>query len=67
MERHYVRLFERAPAALAERQNLSFSTPEGDSETLVTTLELGYRRGDGGAFTTARPRRLTLTERPSAG
>jgi len=27
---------------------------EGDSEQMVTTLELGYRRGDGGAFVTAR-------------
>ena len=27
VERHYVRLFERAPAFLARQQNLSFSTP----------------------------------------
>lgn len=29
-------------------------TVEGDSEKMVATLELGYRRGDGGAFTTTR-------------
>jgi len=29
-------------------------TVEGDSEQLVATLELGYRRGDGGAFVTTR-------------
>jgi tetratricopeptide (TPR) repeat protein len=27
---------------------------EGDSEQMVATLELGYRRGDGGAFITSR-------------
>ncbi len=44
VERHYVRLFERAPAALAERQSLSFSTPEGDSETLDRLAEMGFRQ-----------------------
>ena len=29
-------------------------TVEGDSERMVATLELGYRRGDGGAFVTTR-------------
>jgi tetratricopeptide (TPR) repeat protein len=29
-------------------------TVEGDSEQLVSTLELGYRRGDSGAFVTTR-------------
>ena len=29
-------------------------TVEGDSEQMVATLELGYRRGDGGAFVTTR-------------
>ncbi|HET6146480.1 MAG TPA: tetratricopeptide repeat protein [Polyangia bacterium] len=29
-------------------------TVEGDSEQMVSTLELGYRRGDGGAFVTTR-------------
>ena len=29
-------------------------TVEGDGEQMVATLELGYRRGDGGAFVTAR-------------
>jgi glutamate-ammonia-ligase adenylyltransferase len=44
VERHYVKLFERAPAVLAERQNLSFSTPEGDSETLDRLAEMGFRQ-----------------------
>jgi len=29
-------------------------TVEGDSEQMVSTLELGYRRGDGGAFVTTK-------------
>ena len=44
VERHYVRLFERAPAVLAEQQNLSFSTPEGESETLDRLAEMGFRQ-----------------------
>src|SRR5579872_33751 len=44
VERHYVRLFEREPAFLAERQNLSFDTPEREGETLDRLAELGFRR-----------------------
>ena len=44
VERHYVRLFERAPAVHAEQRNLSFSTPEGDSETLDRLTEMGFRQ-----------------------
>ena len=44
VERHYVKLFERAPEVLAARQNLSFSTPEGDSETLDRLVEMGFRQ-----------------------
>jgi glutamate-ammonia-ligase adenylyltransferase len=44
VERHYVRLFEREPAFLAERQNLSFATPERERETLDRLAELGFRR-----------------------
>jgi [glutamine synthetase] adenylyltransferase / [glutamine synthetase]-adenylyl-L-tyrosine phosphorylase len=44
VERHYVRLFERAPAIHAEQRNLSFSTPEGDSETLDRLADMGFRQ-----------------------
>jgi glutamate-ammonia-ligase adenylyltransferase len=44
VERHYGRLFERAPADLAQRQNLSFATPEGESETLDRLAEMGFRQ-----------------------
>jgi len=44
VERHYVRLFEREPAFLAERQNLSFDTHEREGETLDRLAELGFRR-----------------------
>ncbi len=40
-----------APAGKASEIAL---TVEGDSEQMVATLELGYRRGDAGAFVTAR-------------
>ena len=46
VERHYVRLFESAPALLAQQQNLSFAAGEGDarSETLDRLAELGFRQ-----------------------
>jgi [glutamine synthetase] adenylyltransferase / [glutamine synthetase]-adenylyl-L-tyrosine phosphorylase len=46
VERHYVKLFESAPALLAQQQNLSFAAGEGDarSETLDRLAELGFRQ-----------------------
>ncbi len=44
VETHYVRLFERAPALLAQQQNLSFTTPERESETLDRLSEMGFRQ-----------------------
>jgi [glutamine synthetase] adenylyltransferase / [glutamine synthetase]-adenylyl-L-tyrosine phosphorylase len=44
VEKHYVKLFERAPALLAHRQNLSFAEGEGDTagETLDRLVEMGF-------------------------
>ena len=45
VEKHYVRLFESAPALLAEQQNLSFAVAEADGgETLDRLAELGFRQ-----------------------
>jgi glutamate-ammonia-ligase adenylyltransferase len=44
VEQHYVKLFESAPALLAERQNLTFATPEGESEALNRLAQLGFRQ-----------------------
>jgi [glutamine synthetase] adenylyltransferase / [glutamine synthetase]-adenylyl-L-tyrosine phosphorylase len=44
VEGHYVRLFERQPALLDRRQNLSFSTGERESETLDRLAQLGFRQ-----------------------
>jgi [glutamine synthetase] adenylyltransferase / [glutamine synthetase]-adenylyl-L-tyrosine phosphorylase len=44
VERHYVRLFETAPALLAQQQNLSFADGEATGETLDRLAELGFRR-----------------------
>jgi glutamate-ammonia-ligase adenylyltransferase len=44
VERHYVKLFEREPAFLARRQNLTFSTSDHESETLDALAALGFRR-----------------------
>ncbi len=44
VERHYVRLFERAPDLLARQQNLSFAAPQGEGETLDRLAEMGFRR-----------------------
>jgi len=46
VEKHYVKLFESAPALLAQQQNLSFSTGDGGagSETLDRLAEIGFRQ-----------------------
>jgi [glutamine synthetase] adenylyltransferase / [glutamine synthetase]-adenylyl-L-tyrosine phosphorylase len=45
VERHYVRLFESAPALLAQQQNLSFvAPPEEEGETLDRLYEIGFRQ-----------------------
>ena len=43
VEKHYVRLFESAPALLAQQQNLSFRTLEDEGETLDRLVEIGFR------------------------
>jgi glutamate-ammonia-ligase adenylyltransferase len=45
VERHYVKLFESAPALLAQQQNLTFAV-DGDvgTETLDRLAEMGFRR-----------------------
>jgi len=43
VERHYVRLFERAPAFLAQQQNLSFAA-EREGDTLERLAQLGFRQ-----------------------
>ena len=48
VEQHYVRLFERAPALLARQQNLSFSTPEREGETLDSARADGFPAAAGG-------------------
>jgi glutamate-ammonia-ligase adenylyltransferase len=44
VEQHYVRLFERAPDLVAERQKLSFSAPEAESDTLDRLSEMGFQQ-----------------------
>jgi [glutamine synthetase] adenylyltransferase / [glutamine synthetase]-adenylyl-L-tyrosine phosphorylase len=45
VERHYVRLFESAPALLARQQNLSLADGgEDESETLDRLAEMGFRQ-----------------------
>jgi glutamate-ammonia-ligase adenylyltransferase len=44
VERHYVRLFERAPELLASRQQLSFAEGPAETETLDRLAQLGFRR-----------------------
>ena len=43
VEKHYVRLFETAPALLAQQQNLSFENLEDEGETLDRLVEIGFR------------------------
>jgi [glutamine synthetase] adenylyltransferase / [glutamine synthetase]-adenylyl-L-tyrosine phosphorylase len=45
VEKHYVALFESAPALLAQQQNLSFAKPpEYERETLDRLAEMGFRQ-----------------------
>jgi glutamate-ammonia-ligase adenylyltransferase len=44
VERHYVRLFERAPDLLARQQNLAFATAEDETETLDRLAQMGFRQ-----------------------
>ena len=44
VEKHYVRLFETAPALLAQQQKLSFNTLEDEGETLDRLVEMGFRQ-----------------------
>ncbi|MFZ1148166.1 MAG: bifunctional [glutamine synthetase] adenylyltransferase/[glutamine synthetase]-adenylyl-L-tyrosine phosphorylase [Xanthobacteraceae bacterium] len=44
VERHYVRLFERAPALLAQQQKLSFEPFERDGELFERLTQMGFRR-----------------------
>jgi len=44
VERHYVKLFERAPEYLARRQHLSFAEGENEGETLDRLAQLKFRR-----------------------
>jgi len=44
VERHYVRLFEQAPDVLARQQNLSFTGPEGEGDTLDRLAQMGFRQ-----------------------
>jgi [glutamine synthetase] adenylyltransferase / [glutamine synthetase]-adenylyl-L-tyrosine phosphorylase len=44
VEQHYVKLFERAPDLLAQRQRLSFEPGEGEGETLGRLAHLGFRQ-----------------------
>jgi glutamate-ammonia-ligase adenylyltransferase len=44
VERHYVRLFERAPALLARQQQLSFESFERDGELFERLTQMGFRR-----------------------
>ncbi|HML08996.1 MAG TPA: bifunctional [glutamine synthetase] adenylyltransferase/[glutamine synthetase]-adenylyl-L-tyrosine phosphorylase [Xanthobacteraceae bacterium] len=44
VERHYVRLFERAPELLAQRQKLAFAAGPDDAETLDRLAQLGFRQ-----------------------
>ena len=44
VEQHYVRLFERAPAFLAQQQNLSFVGTDVEGDTLDRLAVLGFRQ-----------------------
>jgi len=46
VEKHYVKLFEGAPALLAQEQNLSFPTGEGEvpTDTLDRLAAMGFRQ-----------------------
>jgi glutamate-ammonia-ligase adenylyltransferase len=44
VERHYVRLFERASGLLAQQRQLSFESPERDGELFERLAQMGFRR-----------------------
>jgi glutamate-ammonia-ligase adenylyltransferase len=44
VERHYVKLFERAPELLAQRQSLSFDLADGRGETFERLTQMGFRQ-----------------------
>jgi [glutamine synthetase] adenylyltransferase / [glutamine synthetase]-adenylyl-L-tyrosine phosphorylase len=44
VERHYIRLFERAPALLAQQHKLSFEPFERDGELFERLTQMGFRR-----------------------
>jgi glutamate-ammonia-ligase adenylyltransferase len=44
VERHYVKLFERASDLLAEQQNLSFAPGETETVTLDRLAQMGFRQ-----------------------
>jgi [glutamine synthetase] adenylyltransferase / [glutamine synthetase]-adenylyl-L-tyrosine phosphorylase len=44
VERHYVKLFERAPELLAQQQSLSFDFAEGRGETFERLSQIGFRQ-----------------------
>ncbi|MFZ0607962.1 MAG: bifunctional [glutamine synthetase] adenylyltransferase/[glutamine synthetase]-adenylyl-L-tyrosine phosphorylase [Xanthobacteraceae bacterium] len=44
VERHYIKLFERAPEYLARRQHLSFAEGGNGGEALDQLAQLGFRR-----------------------
>jgi glutamate-ammonia-ligase adenylyltransferase len=44
VERHYIRLFERAPDLGDKQQKLSFFAADGESETLDRLAEMGFRQ-----------------------
>jgi len=44
VERHYVRLFERAPDYLARRQHLAFVEGAGEGETFDRLARMGFQR-----------------------
>jgi [glutamine synthetase] adenylyltransferase / [glutamine synthetase]-adenylyl-L-tyrosine phosphorylase len=43
VERHYVKLFERAPELLAQQQSLSFDFAQGRGETFERLSQMGFR------------------------
>jgi glutamate-ammonia-ligase adenylyltransferase len=44
VEQHYVKLFERAPAFLAQQQNLAFIAADIEGDTLDRLAQLGFRQ-----------------------
>jgi glutamate-ammonia-ligase adenylyltransferase len=44
VEQHYVKLFERMPAVLAQQQNLSFAAADDERDTLDRLAQMGFRQ-----------------------